>query len=99
MKTIGVLGGMGPQATMDFEARVHAVSQQLIPQHFNSGYPRMIVYYHRGAPMITREHGSPDSPFQIHPDLAAALPDIGRIADFLVITANSGHLIRDAIEQ
>jgi len=30
MKTIGVLGGLGPQATMDFEARLHAVSQQLI---------------------------------------------------------------------
>ena len=32
MKTIGVLGGLGPQATMDFEARVHAAAQRLIPQ-------------------------------------------------------------------
>ena len=31
MKTIGVLGGLGPQATEDFEARVHAVAQRLIP--------------------------------------------------------------------
>ena len=30
MKTIGVLGGLGPQATMDFEARVHRVAQRLI---------------------------------------------------------------------
>ena len=47
MKTIGVLGGLGPQATMDFEERIHTVSQQLIPQHGNSGYPPMVVYYYR----------------------------------------------------
>ena len=40
MKTIGVLGGLGPQATMDFEERIHTVSQQLIAQHGNSGYPQ-----------------------------------------------------------
>ncbi len=37
MKTIGVLGGIGPQATMDFEARVHRVAQRLIPQRLNGG--------------------------------------------------------------
>ena len=35
MKTIGVLGGLGPQATMDFEARIHTVSQQLTLQKTN----------------------------------------------------------------
>ena len=34
MKTIGVIGGLGPQATMAFEAMVHEVSQNLIPPHF-----------------------------------------------------------------
>ena len=52
MKTIGVLGGLGPQATMDFEARVHAAAQRLIPQIANTGYPPMIVTYLRCAPMI-----------------------------------------------
>jgi aspartate/glutamate racemase len=27
MKRMGVLGGISPQATMDFEARVHRISQ------------------------------------------------------------------------
>ena len=45
MQTIGVLGGLGPQATMDFERRVHAVAQRLIAPHLNSGYPPMVVYY------------------------------------------------------
>ena len=44
MKTIGVLGGLGPQATMDFEARVHRESQRRIPPRMNGGYPPMIVH-------------------------------------------------------
>jgi hypothetical protein len=44
MKTIGVLGGLGPQATLDFEARVHAASQRLIAGHGNGGYPPMVGY-------------------------------------------------------
>jgi hypothetical protein len=50
VKTIGVLGGFGPQTTMDFEARVHRVAQRLIPPHWNAGYPPMVVYYCRTLP-------------------------------------------------
>ena len=50
MMTIGVLGGLGPQATMDFEARVHRVAQELIAPNVNSGYPPMVVYYYRFVP-------------------------------------------------
>ena len=35
VKTIGVPGGLGLQATLDFEARVHAAAQRLIPQLAN----------------------------------------------------------------
>jgi aspartate racemase len=51
MKTIGILGGVGPQATMNFEEHIHLASQQLIPPLFNSGYPPVIVFYHRYAPV------------------------------------------------
>ena len=51
MKRMGVLGGISPQATMDFEARVHRISQHLIPQAFNEGYPPMVVWYHRRPPI------------------------------------------------
>ena len=50
MKTIGVLGGLGPQATMDFEARVHRVAQRLSRRSYNGGYPPMVVYYFRQPP-------------------------------------------------
>ena len=87
MKTIGVLGGLGPQATMDFEARVHAVSQRLIPRRGNGGYPPMVVYYHRHAPVLLNEDGSPVLPIQPDPRLFEAARRVGSLADFLVITA------------
>ena len=38
MKTIGVLGGLGLQATMEFEVRIHTVIQQLIPKFSNGSF-------------------------------------------------------------
>jgi aspartate racemase len=91
VKTIGVLGGLGPQATMDFEARVHAVSQRLIAGHGNEGYPPMVVYYHRRPPVVTAADGSPVRPFQVDPRLLEAARRLGAWADFLVITSNGVH--------
>ena len=99
MKTIGVLGGLGPQATMDFEARVHASSQRLIPQRGNEGYPPMVVFYYRHAPILLHEDGSPVLPIQPDPRLFDAARRVGSLADFLVITANGPHMLREAIEQ
>jgi aspartate racemase len=99
MKTIGVLGGLGPQATMDFEARVHAVSQKLISQVANTGYPPMVVYYHRRPPFVTDEHFKPIFPLQLDPHLVDTLGKLGQMADFMVITSNSPHQLRDLIEQ
>jgi len=99
MKKIGVLGGLGPQATMDFEARVHAVAQQLIPPRSNGGYPPMMVYYHRAAPMLTEEDGHPILPMQPDPALLDGAARLGAWADFLVITANGPHMLAPIIEQ
>lgn len=98
MKTIGVLGGLGPQATIDFEMRVHEVSQRLIPQRANRGYPPMVVYYHREAPVLTNPDDTPVFPMQPHPTLFEKLPTFGALVDFIVITANGPHLLKDQIE-
>jgi aspartate racemase len=98
MKTIGVLGGLGPQATMDFESRVHAVSQRLIPADGNQGYPPMAVYYHRRPPVLMNDDGSPLRPLQIDPRLLDAARRLGSWADFLVITSNGVHHLQAEIE-
>ena len=98
MKTVGVLGGLGPQATMDFESRVHRVAQRLIPQQVNAGYPPMVVYYFRGVPFVADEVGAPAVPLRPHPDFLAAAAGLGQIADFLVITSNFLHVFRADVE-
>ena len=98
MKTIGVLGGLGPQATIDFETRLHAVSQRLIPQQGNYGYPPMVVYYVRNAPMIVGEDFKPIFPIQPDPRLLEAAQKVGALSDFLVITANGPHILQEEIE-
>jgi aspartate racemase len=99
MKTIGVLGGTGPQATMDFEARVHAISQQLIPQQGNTGYPPMLVYYHRSLPILVDKQNRPLVPRQVDPRLLEAVRKLAASADFLVITSNATHQFQRELEQ
>lgn len=98
MKTIGVIGGLGPQATMDFEARVHRISQRLLPQWMNSGYPPMVVWYYRNPPMLQDADHHAVQPLQVDPRLLEAAKKIGALADFLVITSNTPHLFHAEIE-
>jgi len=99
MRTIGVLGGFGPQATMDFEQRVHRVAQLLIPPQGNSSYPPMVVYYCRHPPVLVDAIGRSQMPLQPDPPLLAAARKLGQLADFLVITSNGVHAMQPAIEQ
>lgn len=98
-KTIGVLGGMGPQATMDFERRVHCVSQRLIPQQFGAGYPTMVVHYCRHPLIVLGDDGAPRIPFEPDPRLLEAARRIGAISDFLVIPCNAAHKVREHVER
>jgi len=92
MKTMGVLGGISPQATMDFELRVHRVSQRLIPQNRNHGYPPMVVWYHRQLPIKVDAAGRPLTPREVDPGLVETARWLGKQVDFLVIPCNAAHV-------
>jgi aspartate racemase len=100
MKRMGVLGGISAQATMDFEARVHRISQRLVPQAFNAGYPPMVVWYHRRLPICLGADGRLLVPMRVDPQLIDAAVWLGKSVDFLVIPCNAAHVglaeIRDA---
>jgi len=98
MKTIGVIGGMGPQATLDFEMRIHKVAQQVLPAVQNGGYPPMIVEYYRHPPILMNENGQPVFPLQIDPRLLAVAKNLGTTADFLVLPTNGVHRFQTEIE-
>jgi len=107
MKTIGVLGGLGPQATMDFEARVHRVAQELVPRHGNVAYPPMVVYYFReppvdiaGVPTFSpTDPAYRGGPPPANPRMLEAARGLGTMADFLVIPSNGVHIWQREIEQ
>jgi aspartate racemase len=99
MKTVGVLGGLGPQATMDFEARFHRVSQALIPPLFSTGYPPLVVLYFRRLPVrVDQAARRPIEPFEIEAGLLEAAQSLGPLVDFLVVPSNTPHLFRAEIE-
>lgn len=99
MKRIGVLGGMGPQATMAFEARVHAIAQALIPPRQGRGYPPMLVLYLCHAPVLLDADDRSVKPLQADPRLFEAAVYLGGWADFLVITSNSPHAFQAEIAE
>lgn len=98
MKTIGILGGLGPQATMDIERRIHKESQVHIPQHMNSGYPPLLVSYLREAPMKLDQHGNIPDVLEPNPALLADAAFLGQRADFLIIASNTPHFFIKEIE-
>lgn len=99
MKTVGVLGGIGPQATIDFEARFHRAAQKLIPQLANGGYPPLIVSYFRYPPVLMRAGWEPALPMQPDPRLFETAKQLGGLVDFLVMPCNAIHLFVKEIEQ
>lgn len=99
MKTIGILGGLGPQATMDLEIRLHKAAQRLIPPMQNSGYPPMVVQYYRHPPVLLTEQHVPVFPWQPDPRLLDTARKLGPLADFIIIPSNGAHLFKNNIEQ
>jgi len=91
-KTAGVLGGMGPEATVDFMARVIALTDADCDQD----HVRMLVDHNPHVPnrqdAILR--GGQD-PAPVLADMAADLEAAG--ADFLVIPCNTAYVFEDAI--
>jgi aspartate racemase len=92
MKTIGILGGLGPQATMDFVQRLHQVSRPRMPLFYGSGYPPLVVFYFRDIPVRLDEKRELILPIQPNPRLLAAASALGPLADFLVVPSKTPHL-------
>jgi len=91
-RVAGVLGGMGPDATVDFMAKVIA----LTPAGKDQDHVRMLVDHNPGIPnrQAALLQGGED-PGPVLAAMAAGLEAAG--ADFLVIPCNTAHAFSDAI--
>lgn len=86
MKTVGVIGGMGPLATVDFFARLTAAT----PAKRDQDHLHVIVNSDPRAPDRNEAiAGKGPSPGPVMAAMARALENAG--ADFLVIACNTAH--------
>ena len=91
-KTVGVLGGMGPEATVDFMTKVIAAT----PARADQDHLRMLVDHNPGVP--DRQKAILDGAEDPGPALArmaARLEAAG--AEFLVIPCNTAYVFKDAV--
>ena len=91
-KTVGVLGGMGPEATVDFMAKVIALTDANCDQE----HVRMLVDHNPHVP--NRQDailGDGEDPGPVLAAMAKQLEAGG--ADFLVIPCNTAYVFEDAI--
>jgi aspartate racemase len=88
----GVIGGMGPDATVDFMARV----LKLTPASGDHDHIRMLVDQNPKIPNRQRAIlGDGESPAPMLAAMAARLEAAG--CDFLVMPCNTAHVFADAI--
>jgi aspartate racemase len=91
-KIVGVLGGMGPDATVDFMARVIAAT----PAEKDQDHVHMIVDQNPGVPSRqTAILAGGDDPGPAMAEMAVRLENAG--ADFLVIPCNTAYIFKDAV--
>ena len=93
-KTLGVLGGMGPAATADFQR----VLAERTPAGTDQEHPRMIVYSHTITPdRTTFLLGKGPDPTEYIKDGLKTL--IGWGADILCVTCNTAHYFIDGFRE
>jgi len=92
-KTIGVIGGMGPEATVDLMQRVIRAT----PAADDADHVRMVVDNNPRVPSRIRAliEGTGESPVPCLQDMARRLEDYG--ADILAIPCNTAHMYYDEI--
>lgn len=94
-QTVGVLGGFGPEATVDFYQRVLDYAKKRVTgARANTGYPKMIIYSCNFIPFDTSDKNKK----RANPELLKAAKTLENAgADFIVIPSNTPHLFYDEI--
>ena len=91
-RTIGVLGGMGPDATVDFMSKVIS----LTPADKDQDHIHMLVDHNPGVPNRQASIlGDGEDPGPELAAMAARLEAAG--ADYLVIPCNTAYVFKDAV--
>jgi aspartate racemase len=95
MKTLGIVGGLGPESTIDYYRSLISVYRQ---RTGNAGYPRLIIVsldVDEGLRMLNAGELPQLAEYQ-----GAAIRQLAAAgADFALISANSGHIVFDDMQR
>lgn len=93
IRPIGILGGLGTQATFDIERRVIAEGQKNLPSGF---FPVNVRHFPDSLMELT---GDRRIPHELRPNrgLLAAAADL-RNCEFIILTAHTAHLFQADVE-
>jgi aspartate racemase len=93
-KTIGILGGMGPAATVEYFRRLVAST----PAAFDQAHVRILIDNNPQVPDRTDAiFGNGPDPGPVLATMARGLAASG--ADFLTMSCNTGHVFKEAIRE
>jgi aspartate racemase len=94
MKTIGILGGMSPESTVEY---YQIITRSYLEAYGDHGYPPVVIYSVSFQPYIDwPKAGEWDKVGEGLGSAARRLQDAG--ADFIVIATNTMHKVIDAIQ-
>jgi len=88
MKTIGILGGLGPESTVSYYTHI---TRRYYDLRGDYAYPNIVVYSMSFRPIIEAGYDAPDDVL----DALRCLHSAG--ADFVVAACNSIHLVYDQV--
>ena len=90
MKTIGILGGLGPESTCEF---YRYITRTYYETHADYAYPEIIIYSVSFSKFIN--HG-----YKIAHDVRAVIENLHRAgADFVVAACNSIHIVYEKVSR
>ena len=90
MKTVGILGGLGPESTMAYYS---AITRKYYETHGDYDYPEIIIYSLRFGKFI-------ECGYEAAADVKTAIEKLARAgADFVVAACNSVHIVYDEVSQ
>lgn len=93
---IGIVGGMGPFAHLDFERKLLDSARELVGATHDQDYPEWLLSSVPSTPDRTLAYiGDGDDPA---PFLERSLLRLQGAADFAVITCNTAHLFLDKLD-
>lgn len=94
MKTLGIVGGVGPEATVDYYRRIIARYQELRP---DGSYPRILINSIDVHRMLNFMFAG-----QLDPMADVLLEEIEKLArggaDFALVAANTPHIVFDRVQ-